>query len=133
MFNIFIALAAVAILILYFIIIKPLVPLLILKVKLGDKAMIMFRPLTGGFALFKESEKKHHDILHEIYAALRKNPQTKVILTNFIHKPLLLVTGPEYIKEMYTNHHDYVKVDPFMLPNFLNKGLLMSEGHDWKR
>jgi hypothetical protein len=64
---------------------------------------------------------------------LRKNPKAVVILTNILHKPFLLITGPEHIKDMYTDHHSYVKLDPFNIQNFMEKGLVMSEGDDWKR
>lgn len=64
------------------------------------------------------SGEKQNDILKTINDGLKKNPKAVVILTNFMHKPFLFVTGPEYIKEMYTEHHSYVKSEPFMIPNF---------------
>lgn len=44
-----------------------------------------------------------------------KNPNVVVILSNFLHKPVLIWTGPEYIKDMYLDHTSYVKIDPFMV------------------
>ena len=46
---------------------------------------------------------------------LIKNPNVVVILSNFIHKPFLIMTGKEYIKDMYLDHTSYAKVDPFMV------------------
>lgn len=62
-----------------------------------------------------------------------KNPNVVVILSNFLHKPLLLWTGTEYIKDMYLDHSNYTKMDPFMVDSLLHKGLVFSEGDIWKR
>lgn len=68
--------------------------------------------------MLTSSGKKYNDVLYTAYDALKKNPKAVVILTNFIHKPFLLITGPEHIKDMYNDHHSYAKFDPFMIPNF---------------
>lgn len=60
---IIIVLSAIVLLFLYLFILKPLVPLLILKVQLGEKAILMFYPLSGFFYLLTSSGKKYNDIL----------------------------------------------------------------------
>ena len=79
-----------------------------------------------------DSINKEHDLMKTINDKLRKNPKAVVLLTNFLHKPFLVFTSPEYIKKMYLDHHDYKKSDPFNMPLITN-GLVMSEGDQWKR
>ncbi|CAD8091771.1 unnamed protein product [Paramecium sonneborni] len=117
----------------YLLIIKPLVPLLLLKIKLGEKAIFMFYPLSGFIGVFMKSIKSNHDVMHTINNALRKNPSAKVILSNYLNKPCIMLTGSEYIKDTYLDHHDFEKINPFMIPSFIQKGLVMSEGESWKR
>lgn len=83
---------------LYFLILKPLIPLLYLKVKLGNKAILKFYPLVGINKLFNDSLAQENDIIKQTFDLTKKNPESIVILTNIIHRPLLIVTGPEYIK-----------------------------------
>lgn len=78
----------------------------------------MFYPLSGFFYLLTSSEKKYNDILKLTNDVQKKNPKAVVVLTNFMHKPFLFITGPEYIKDMYVDYHNYAKYDPFMIPNF---------------
>lgn len=134
MINLFVAtLVSIVFLAIYLIILNPLVPLLIAKLKLGDKAILMFYPLHGFSGIVDDSLKKNQDFMHKINNELKKNPKAIVILTNILHKPFLLVTGPEHVKEMYIDHHSFVKVDPFNMAGVMGKGLVMSEGEDWKR
>lgn len=127
------ALVCIAFLAIYLIFLNPLVPLLIAKLKLGDKAILMFYPLNGFDGIIEDSLKKKQDFLFTINEKLRKNPKAIVVLTNILHKPFLMVTGPEHVKEMYIDHHSFVKIDPFNMEGVLEKGLVMSEGNDWKR
>jgi hypothetical protein len=64
---------------------------------------------------------------------LKKNPKAVVLLSNYIYKPFLVFTSPEYIKKMYLDHHDYKKSDPFNMHALITNGLVMSEGDQWKR
>lgn len=34
----------------------------------------------------------------------KNNPESIVILTNILHKPFLIITGLDHLKEMFTNH-----------------------------
>ncbi|CAD8068856.1 unnamed protein product [Paramecium primaurelia] len=120
-------------LIAYFLILKPLVPLLILKLQLGDKAILMFYPISGLLGVFTKSIKNNHDVMETMNKALRKNPKAKVILSNYFNTPCILITGSEYIKDTFLDHNDFEKINPFMLPSFIQRGLLMMEGEGWKR
>lgn len=84
-----IALCLVAITI-YFLLLLPLIPLLLLKLKLGDKAILMFYPLFGFLGLLMNSIKINHDVMETFNAALRRNPKAKVILSNILYKPCTL-------------------------------------------
>ncbi|CAK77009.1 unnamed protein product (macronuclear) [Paramecium tetraurelia] len=117
---------------LFFIIIQPLVPLLLLKLKLGDKAIIMFYPIFGFIGIFMRSIKTNQDVTKSINVALRNNPRAKIILSNFLNKPCIMFAGTEYLKQSYQDHDDFEKLDPFMLPSFIQKGLVMSEGENWE-
>lgn len=116
---ILIAILSLITLIAYFLIIKPLVPLLLLKLQLGDKAILMFNPISGFIGVFTKSIKTNHDVMEIINHALRKNPKAKIILSNYLDKPCIMLTGSEYIKDTYLDHHDFEKINPFMLPSFI--------------
>ncbi|CAK74504.1 unnamed protein product (macronuclear) [Paramecium tetraurelia] len=133
MLSIYIALASLIIAIIYFLVLLPLIPLLKIKMQLGSKAALMFYPLSGLNKIFNDSLAKERDLLKIINNQLKKNPQTVVILSNFIHKPVLVWTGAEYIKDIYLDHTSYVKVDPFMVESIAQKGMVLSEGEAWKR
>lgn len=49
---------ALLFLVIYLVFLKPFVPLLILKLKLGDKAILMFSPILG-FNAFADDSTKH--------------------------------------------------------------------------
>lgn len=108
----FVALGLIAIAI-YFFILRPLTPLLLLKLKLGDKAILMFNPINGVIGLLMNSIKKNHDAMETIYSALRRNPNAKVILSNLIYKPCIVLTGSEYIRDSFLEHHNFEKMNPF--------------------
>ncbi|CAD8174942.1 unnamed protein product [Paramecium octaurelia] len=117
----------------YFFIIRPLIPLLLLKAKLGDKAILMFYPLFGFIGLFLRSIKIKNDCMETINAALRKNPKAKIILSNLLHKPCIMLTGSEYLKDTISEHQHFEKMNPFMIDSFIQTGLVLSEGDRWKR
>ncbi|CAD8166782.1 unnamed protein product [Paramecium octaurelia] len=129
----FIAILVLLLLAFFFIFIQPLVPLLLLKLKFGDKAIIMFYPIFGFVGIFMRSIKTNQDVMKSINDALRNNPKAKIILSNFLNKPCIMFAGTEYLKQSYQDHDDFEKLDPFMLPSFMQKGLAMSEGENWKR
>ncbi|CAD8099352.1 unnamed protein product [Paramecium sonneborni] len=133
MISINFAIAAFVLGIFYFVVLLPLVPLIKIKIQLGEKAVLMYYPLAGLYKIFMDSIKKEKDVIKTINNVLRKNPNVVVILSNFIHKPLLIWTGKEYIKDMYLDHASYVKLDPFMIESMVQKGLVFSEGDFWKR
>ncbi|CAD8071021.1 unnamed protein product [Paramecium primaurelia] len=128
----FVALGLIAIAI-YFFILRPLTPLLLLKLKLGDKAILMFNPINGVIGLLMNSIKKNHDAMETIYSALRRNPNAKVILSNLIYKPCIVLTGSEYIRDSFLEHHNFEKMNPFQIKSYMQKGLVFSEGDRWKR
>ncbi|CAD8122213.1 unnamed protein product [Paramecium sonneborni] len=117
----------------YFLILKPLIPLLLLKLKLGERAILMFNPIFGFVGLLMNSIKINNDAMETINAALRKNPKAKIILSNYIYKPCIILAGSEYIKDTLIEHHRYEKINPFVINSFMQKGLILSEGERWKR
>ncbi|CAD8068225.1 unnamed protein product [Paramecium primaurelia] len=133
MISIYIAVASFIMSVFYFVVLLPLVPLLKIKLQLGQKAVLMYYPFAGLSKIWNDSITKEKDLLKTINQQLIKNPNVVVILSNFLHKPVLIWTGPEYIKDMYLDHTSYVKIDPFMVESVGQKGLVLSEGDRWKR
>ncbi|CAK81416.1 unnamed protein product (macronuclear) [Paramecium tetraurelia] len=133
MWNIALVFLCLLIIATYIFIIRPLIPLLLLKAKLGDKAIFMFYPLFGFIGLFMKSIKTKNDAMETVNAALRKNPKAKIILSNLLHKPCIMLTGSEYLKDALTEHQHYEKMNPFMIDSFIQTGLILSEGDRWKR
>lgn len=72
--------------------------MLILKLKLGDKAIIKFYPIFGFVGVFMNSIKTNNDVMKTINVALRNNPRAKIILSNFLNKPCIMLAGTEYLK-----------------------------------
>jgi hypothetical protein len=62
--------------ILYFLFVKPLIPIISLKLKLGNKALVIFRPIGGFFELWHKSQEKFDDVMAMVNEKLIKNPQT---------------------------------------------------------
>ena len=58
----------------YLVVARPLIPLIKMKIKLGDKAVIQYFPIIGLFGIWTQSLKKEHDILKTQYAMLKRNP-----------------------------------------------------------
>lgn len=79
----------------------------------------MFNPIFGFIGLLMNSIKINNDGLETINAALRRNPKAKIILSNYLYKPCIVLTGSEYVKDSYIEHHLFEKRNPFMIKSFI--------------
>lgn len=79
----------------------------------------MFNPIFGFIGLLMNSMKRKNDALETVNAALRKNPKAKIILTNFLYKPFIILKGSEYTKVSFMEHHFYERRNPFMIKSFM--------------
>ncbi len=79
----------------YLILLKPLIPLVYLKIKYGDAALFRFVPILGILALSRKSFKEHNDVSHYHRYILSKHPKTKILLTNLGISPLIVFYHPE--------------------------------------
>lgn len=82
----------------YYLILSPFIYLLILKIKLGNKAILNFIPLLGDIYEITSSYKKYGDHYESIRRYFRENKAAKFLLMNVFNTPLIIVEDPEYIK-----------------------------------
>jgi len=90
-------------------------------------------PLIGKFQTCLAAFKEHGDAKHHIKRQAKTNPQ-RAICSNLGGSVTLALYDPSLVKEFYLNSDNYIK-DPIFLECFsplLGKGLLTSEGNQWK-
>lgn len=68
---------------------KPLIPLIMLKIKLGKEAKIYFFPIIGEFFYMHRSYLNYGNSLSFYDELARKHPNLKVILSNIYFSPVI--------------------------------------------
>lgn len=96
----------------YFLVIKPLVPLIKIKLQFGAEASLDYYPFIGDSHRFKKNQKKFNDPFYHL-RHFNANVQTykKFRLTNLMDQPLIGINDPEYYKQVFVDHHNYEKFD----------------------
>lgn len=89
---------------------SPLIPMIILKCKHWDEVYFDFRPILGFFKDFRRSRVQHGDSLLLTKNLLRNHPNVKILVSNLLSRPYLLVVDPELQKVMYQDHHLYERL-----------------------
>lgn len=102
-----------------FMIFKPLIHLIFLKIKFGKRAYLRFIPILGNLYDLTKGQRTYKDAMHILKNIATENPEVQLILTNILHKPFIMVVDPEYQKLMYMNHQFYDKYDFFGYLRFL--------------
>ncbi|CAD8199300.1 unnamed protein product [Paramecium octaurelia] len=118
--------------VLYRIVLKPLIPLLILKLQFGKEAYLWYAPIWGLLKYNFRSLKQNGDFFDDLRKRMRENPQVKILLTNFLDKPFINFVDSEYIKKMYLEYQNFPKFNLLRYDNLIDKGLLMTEGEEWR-
>lgn len=90
-------------------VLSPLVPMLMLKQKLGKRAVVIFFPIAGVNAFYEGSLKKHGDSYEDERRLIRQNPELQVIITNILFRPYLIFVDHKYSKEVFINNDRYTK------------------------
>lgn len=105
-------LTLIGVLALYFIVLKPLVPILQIKFKFGNAAMVEYFPLIGNLRKFNSGLKQHNDFFHHFkFINSGQNPYIKFRLSNLLSTVMIGITDPEYYKQVLTDHNNYDKFD----------------------
>ncbi|CAD8205743.1 unnamed protein product [Paramecium pentaurelia] len=129
---IFFIIIIIVVYVLYRIILKPLIPLLILKLQFGKQAYLWYAPIWGLLKYNFRSLKQNGDFFDDLRKRMRQNPKVKMLLTNFLDKPFINFVDSEYVKKMYLDHQNFPKFNLLRYDNLIDKGLLMAEGEEWK-
>jgi hypothetical protein len=77
-------------LIVYLIILKPLVPIILLKIKLGKDVELYFFPILGHRYWNISGEKNHGDPYYYLSEIRKRNAKCKAILTNYLTCPHII-------------------------------------------
>ncbi|CAD8171018.1 unnamed protein product [Paramecium octaurelia] len=123
----------VSLILLYTLVIKPLISLLLIKIKFGKQAKIIFYPIFGDIIEIEGSLKKYNDHYESLRRYFTENKDLKFILLNVFKTPLILIGDPEINKMIHTDHENYKKID-FLNNNsrLMGQGLLYQSGQKWK-
>ncbi|CAK72114.1 unnamed protein product (macronuclear) [Paramecium tetraurelia] len=121
------------ILFIYFTCLRTYIKLILLKLTLGNKAIIRFYPLTGDFAQIPKSNRIYGDGLKHFQKRVFDNPNVKFVLSNLMHEPLIEIYDPEYYKEVFINHELYQRADVLYHEKFTSRGILYSEGQRFRQ
>lgn len=108
---VYVFLIFIALMMLYMIVLKPLIPMVLLKLKFGDKTSLFFFPILGSLHTFQQSLKRNGDAFGEYKKIIFKNPNKKFFIENIMTQPFLLFVDKDYQKEVYQNHQNYKKLD----------------------
>jgi hypothetical protein len=99
MFEIISWLFAVLVILLILFALYPLIYLIPLKIRLGDKAALRYYPLQGSAYYFRREGSKHKDFWAFIKnCALADNQKNKLVLTNAACYPMIFSIDPSYTK-----------------------------------
>lgn len=90
------ALILIAVIIL--LILAPLVYIIPLKLKFGEKAVLRYFPILGFEGLLQNSFLKKNDSYGFAKEIVRGQPNVKFILTNMLHKPAITFLDHTYGK-----------------------------------
>lgn len=97
-------------------------------------AKCTFRPMIGRFGMMLEDFDKHGDFYHYSKNQARAEPD-RFYCTNIGPNPFVILHDTALIKEFYLNTDCYVKeqLQLDFFPYLLGKGLVISEGDQWKK
>ena len=117
-------------------ILSPLIFAIKLRIKLGEKIKIQYFPLLGLIYYLEMGVKKHNDAIHYKKSSLYDNHNLevlivyiKVIVSNILFTPLLIVIDPVLAKEILLNVENYKKSGTEIFNDILGaKGILYTEG-----
>ncbi|CAD8127293.1 unnamed protein product [Paramecium sonneborni] len=115
----------------YFLVIKPLVPMIKLKLQFGNDCLMKYH-FFGGELWQQLKEMKISKDLIKRPRDLYINHPYKIFVSNFLWKIKISVADPEYYKVMLHNHQYYSKVNNINHDNLIQKGLVFSMGEKWK-
>ncbi|CAD8076893.1 unnamed protein product [Paramecium primaurelia] len=123
----------ISLILLYTLVIKPFISLLLIKIKFGKQAKLIFFPIFGDIIEIQGSLKKYNDHYESIRRYFRENKDLKFILLNVFKTPFILIGDPEINKLIHINHENYKKID-FLNNNsrLMGQGLLYQYGLKWK-
>lgn len=101
----------ISLVLLYSLVIKPFISLLLIKIKFGKQAKLIFFPIFGDIIEISNSLKKYQDHYESIRRYFRENKDLRFILLNIFNTPFILFGDPEINKLIHTNHENFKKID----------------------
>jgi hypothetical protein len=106
-----------------------------LKFKLiyKEKAIFVFFPIFGIIAYSFCALLFKGDFLYPHKYLAKRYPHAKIIVINFLLECFVFLVDPSLVKDFTQRHNEFHKRVAFPDIVNLNKGLLMSEGSNWKQ
>jgi hypothetical protein len=90
--------------VIWYALIKPVIPMILLKLHYGRDCRLFYYPLSGFYHLLGSSFKKYGDSLEHYKRYIKKYPKAKFFITNVGSSPAINLLTPEYYKEILTDH-----------------------------
>ncbi|CAD8207201.1 unnamed protein product [Paramecium pentaurelia] len=115
----------------YLLVVKPLVPMIKLKIQFGDDCLIRYHLFGGELWQALKEMKTSKDLFKSHRDLYLKHPY-KILVSNFLWRVRISVADPEYYKLMLLNHQYYTKINIINHDNVIKKGLVFSMGEKWK-
>ncbi|CAD8112071.1 unnamed protein product [Paramecium sonneborni] len=113
---------------------KPLVQMLLMKMKYGKKMYMIYYPFFGRGIHYKNQIKRYNDIMHFEKMISQENPEVEIIVNNSFMGLTQIFIKPDHIKQILQNQDLYRKARKVFLfgEKMFYKGLVFQEGEDWK-
>ncbi|CAK65177.1 unnamed protein product (macronuclear) [Paramecium tetraurelia] len=115
----------------YLLVVKPLVPMIKLKMQFGDACLMKYH-LFGGELWEALKEMKTSKDLFKRHRDLYMNHPYKIFVTNFLWKVRINVADPEYYKLIKFNNINHEYLFNHQISNVIQNGLICQMGEKWR-